>query len=88
MLYVIKEVGIYYNEYSYIERKYRKKFKRIPNEDLESMSSKEDETCELNRMKHNAFKMCEEVSQRVDGGMARGGYIKAWVTPDENSLFL
>ena len=52
------------------------------------MSSKEDETCELNRMKHNAFKMCEEVSQRVDGGMAPGGYIKAWVTPDENSLFL
>ena len=38
-------------------------------------------------MKYNAFKVCEEVSQRVDGGVAPGSYIKAWVTPDEDSLF-
>ena len=31
--------------------------------------------------------MCEEVSQRVNGGVAAGGYIKVWVTPDEDSLF-
>ena len=51
------------------------------------MSFEEVETCELNRMKYNAFKVCEEVSQRVDAGVAPGGYIKAWVTPDEDSLF-
>ena len=49
------------------------------------MSSEEAETCELNRMKHNTFKVCEEVSQRVDGGVASGGDIKAWVTPNEDS---
>ena len=38
-------------------------------------------------MKHNAFKVCEEVLQRVDSGIASGGYIKAWVTPDEKYLF-
>ena len=51
------------------------------------MSSKKAEICELNRMKHNAFKVCEEVLQRVDSGVASGGYIKAWVTPDEKYLF-
>ena len=51
------------------------------------MSSEKAETCELNRMKHNAFKVCEEVLQRVDEGVASGGYIKARVTPDEDRLF-
>ena len=51
------------------------------------MSFEEVETCELSRMKYNAFKVCEEASQRVDGGVAPGGYIKGWVTPDEDSLF-
>ena len=51
------------------------------------MSSKKAEICELNRMKHNAFKVCEEVLQRVDSGVASGGYIKAWITPDEKYLF-
>ena len=64
---------------------YREKFERVPNEDLVRISSKEAETCEFNRMKHNAFKVCEEVSQRVDGGVAPGGYIKAWVTPDKDN---
>ena len=47
---------------------------------MENMSFEEVETCELNRMKYNAFKVCEEVSQRVDGGVVPGGYIKEWVT--------
>ena len=51
------------------------------------MTSEDTKTWELNRMKHNAFKVCEEVSQRFDGGAAPGGYIKAWVTLDEDSLF-
>ena len=51
------------------------------------MSFEEVETCKLSRMKYNAFKVCEEASQRVDGGVAPGGYIKGWVTPDEDSLF-
>ena len=51
------------------------------------MSFEEVETCELNRMKYNTFKVCEEVSQRVDRGVAPGGCIEVWVTLDEDSLF-
>ena len=64
-----------------------KSLKEFLKEYLENMSFEEVETCELNKMKYNAFKVCEEVSHRVDGGVAPGGYIKAWVTPDEDSLF-
>ena len=64
-----------------------KKFKGIPNEDLERMSSEEAETCESNKMKHNAFRVCEEVSQRADGKVAPGGSIKACVTADKDVLF-
>ena len=39
------------------------------------MSSKEAETCKLKRIKNNAFKVYEEVLQRVDGSKAPGGYI-------------
>ena len=39
------------------------------------MSFKEAETYKLNRMKNNAFNVCEEVLQRVDESKAPGGYI-------------
>ena len=52
------------------------------------MSFEEVETCKLNRMKCNAFKVCKDVSQRVDGDVAPGGCIKAWVTPDKDSILL
>ena len=39
-------------------------------------------------MKCNAFKVCKDVSQRVDGDVAPGGCIKAWVTPDKDSILL
>ena len=42
---------------------------------------------ELERMKNNAFHVAKEVAERVDGGVAPGGYIKSFVTLEEDKLF-
>lgn len=38
-------------------------------------------------MKYNAFKVCEEVATRVDGAVAPGGFLKAFVSTDISELF-
>ena len=38
-------------------------------------------------MKFNAFKVCEEVSDRIEGAVAPHGYLKSFVTPEHEELF-
>ena len=38
-------------------------------------------------MRFNAFKICEEVSDRIEGAVAPDGYLKSFVTPEHEELF-
>ena len=51
------------------------------------ITTAELEEMELKRMKNNAFYVAKEVAERVDGDVAPGGYIKSFVTLQENKLF-
>ena len=66
---------------------YRKMFERTSEEDIEELSSNNVEELELKRMKFNTFKVCEDVSQRLDGATSPGGYLKSFVTDSLDKLF-
>ena len=70
-----------------LQWEYRKMFERLSMEDIEELSSNDVEELELKRMKFNAFKVCEEVSQRLDGTTGPGGYLKSLVTDSLDKLF-
>eukprot|EP00112_Aurelia_sp_Birch-Aquarium-sp1_P004821 Seg1546.11 transcript_id=Seg1546.11/GoldUCD/mRNA.D3Y31 product="hypothetical protein" protein_id=Seg1546.11/GoldUCD/D3Y31 len=55
--------------------------------DVQTITTEELEQIELERMKFNAYKVSNEVSQRIDGAVAPDGYLKSFVTNDEKSLF-
>ena len=51
------------------------------------MTLEKFEKLEVERMKFNAFKVCEEVALRVDGSPSPDGYLKGMVTDDVDHLF-
>ena len=66
---------------------HRTPFEGLSDEKVAAMAIEEVEECEYNRMKHNAFKVCEEITCRMDGATAPGGYMKAFRSEDKNELF-
>ena len=42
---------------------------------------------ETERMKYNAFEVCDEVASRVHGAVASGGFLKPFVSADTSELF-
>ena len=42
---------------------------------------------EVNRMKHNAFKVCDEVTDRVNGAPAPGGFMKSYTSDPLEEMF-
>ena len=51
------------------------------------MTTSQLEDIELQRMKFNAFKVADEVAQRIDGGVAPDGLMKSFTSKDADHLF-
>jgi len=71
----------------YLEWEHKKQFQGVAEEILEKLTTKELEELEEERMKFNAFKVCDEVTGRLDGAVAPDGYMHAWTSSDKSELF-
>ena len=57
----------------------RKEFHNLSDQELEMVSLEQLEQVEFERMKYNAFKVCNEFTLRIDGSPAQGGFMKAFL---------
>lgn len=71
----------------YLNWEYRQKHFGLNETDINNLTIDELEKNETDRMKFNAFKVCEEVAQRIDGEVAPQGFMKAYCTEDLKDLF-
>ena len=65
----------------------KKEFQGLTDEQLCTMSSDDLEESEHSRMRSNAFSVCKELSLRMDGAVAPGGYMKAFVSYEKHKMF-
>ena len=70
-----------------ISWEYALPFEGISEDKLKEMSSEHLEESELMRMEYNAYKVCEEISSRIDGARGPGGYLKCYVSVKADELF-
>ena len=63
-------------------------FERLAVDEIQSLTAQETENLEADRMKFNAFRVCEEVSFRLEGATGPGSYLKSYVTNELGELFL
>ena len=66
---------------------YKSSYEGLTEEQISAMTFDELEQSEHNRMKHNAFKVCEELTYQIDGATAPGGFMKAYTSQDSDDLF-
>ena len=66
---------------------YKSSYEGLTEEQISAMSFDELEKGEHDRMKYNAFKVCEELTYRIDGATAPGGFMKAYTSQDSDDLF-
>ncbi|CAB4043545.1 Transient receptor potential cation channel subfamily A member 1 [Paramuricea clavata] len=59
----------------------------LSNLDVSNITTSQFEELELERMKFNAFKVAEEVAERIDCGVAPDGYMKSFASKDADKLF-
>ena len=62
-------------------------FEGLTVDEIQSLTAQEIENFDADRMKFNAFKVCEEVSFRLEGAAGPGGYLKSYVTKEFGELF-
>ena len=67
--------------------KYKTVFSDLTQDEVESLTANDITEKELEVMKFNAFKVCEEVKNRCDGATAPGGYLKAFVSKPLDEIF-
>ena len=65
---------------------YKEQHEGLSDVDLLEMPHAELESCELDRMKFNAFKVCDELSLRIDSVLASNGCVKAYTSRKKNRL--
>lgn len=65
---------------------YKQPYEGFSNEQLNEISLDELESSELDRMKYNAFKVCDELRFHIEGAPASGGFMKAY-TSQTNEYF-
>ena len=70
-----------------LDWEYKKPLDGISENELAMMESEDIEMLEYERMKFNAFKVCEEIAYRVDGAPAPGGFLKGYVSENAGELF-
>ena len=66
----------------------RKQFDGLNTEEVKKLSVKEFEQIEEKRMQQNAWEVAKELVERIDRIPALGEMIKAYLSEDENQLFL
>ena len=66
---------------------HRKIFDVLNAEHFQNLSYEQMEKYELDRMKYNSFKVCEELVSRIDGAPGPGGYLKAYKSDQLHDLF-
>ncbi len=67
--------------------KYKKQYEELSDGQLEGMTFEKLEQNELERMKFNAFKVCNELSLRIDGATEPKNYMKAYTSEKSEDLF-
>ena len=70
-----------------IEWEYRQPYGGLSNDQLANMTLEELEDSEHNRMKFNAFKVCDELTDRINGAPAPGGFMKAYTSVPCDEMF-
>lgn len=71
-----------------LQWEFHKRFEGMSEEEIEQLSLPEYEKLEEERMRKNAWRVAEELAERVDGEPAPNGFIKCKVTQKENERFL
>ena len=66
---------------------YKKPLEGLSENDIQKTSMNELEKHELQRMEYNAFKVCEELSMRIDGARGPGGYLKCYTSEKSDHMF-
>ncbi len=66
---------------------HKTQFKGLSDEQVAAMTIQVVEESQYNGMKHNAYKVCEELTCRMDGATAPRGYMKAFTSEDKGELF-
>ena len=70
-----------------IDWEYKVPFEGLAEEQIVNISFDEMEQHEYDRMKYNAFQVCEELTCRIDGATAPGGFMKAYTSDSAEELF-
>ena len=71
----------------YVEWEHRKKFHDLTDEEVLAMTPDELTAHEVKRMKHNAYKVCDDIASRIDGNISPNGYMKAYPSKKNEKLF-
>ena len=70
-----------------IDWEYKQQYEGFSEDQLSQMSIEDLEKSELDRMKYNAYKVCDELTVRIDGAPAPGGQMKAYSSEKSENLF-
>ena len=70
-----------------LDWEHKKMFEVLAVDEIQRLTVQEIENLEADRMKFNAFRVCEEVSFRLDGATGPGGYLRSYVTKELGELF-
>ena len=70
-----------------INWEYKEQYEGLSDNDVQKMPYAELESHELDRMKFNAFKVCDELTMRIDGAPAPNGFMKAYTSEKKDRLF-
>jgi hypothetical protein len=70
-----------------IDWEYKQQYEGLSEDQLSQMTIEDLEKSELDRMKYNAYKVCDELTVRIDGAPAPGGHMKAYSSEKSENLF-
>jgi hypothetical protein len=70
-----------------IDWEYKQQYEGLSEDQLSQMTIEGLEKSELDRMKYNAYKVCDELTMRIDGAPAPDGHMKAYSSEKSENLF-
>ena len=70
-----------------LDWEHKKVFEGLAVDEIQSLTGQEIEDLEADRMKFNPFRVCEEVSFRLEGVTGPGGYLESYVAKELGELF-
>ena len=70
-----------------LEWEYRQQYEGLTDEQIEEMPLAEIGDTELKRMEYNGFKVCDDLTCRIDGAPVPNGYMKSYTFQKNEKLF-